>query len=244
VADASYKPVFLNHYTYDLPFPESMYPSECGRILEELELLDFEGETVIIMDSSAVTVIPDQYFSEETSLKVLEKTASPGKSDILDHRFIRDRNFHIVYSYPNDIEKLAGQIKGKVQIMHSAECVVSLSDQVQASDHQRGFVLVEVQAFTLHLLVIQEDGVLLLNQFTLKDSSEFIYHTLNSMKQLGMEREKIPVYLSGIIHQEHELYGLLGKYVRHVKTTPYYLEHLSRAEVLQFMILSEGSKCV
>ncbi len=36
---------------------------------------------------------------------------------------------------------------------------------------------------------------------------------------------------------------LLGKYIRQVKTTPYYLEELSRTQMLRFMILSEGSKC-
>ena len=64
------------------------------------------------------------------------------------------------------------------------------------------------------------------------------------MNQLGLDRESIPIYLSGIVHEEHELYGLLGKYLRKVHTTPYYLENLNKTQMLRFMILSEGSKCV
>ena len=55
--------------------------------------------------------------------------------------------------------------------------------------------------YSLDLLVIQEDGSGLLNRYTLKDPSDFIYHTLNTMKQLDLDRETIPVYLSGIVHE-------------------------------------------
>ena len=158
-------------------------------------------------------------------------------------RYLRNRDLHILYAYPQAMEALQEKIRGDVKIIHAAECLLSLSDQVQASDHQRGFILAEVQDRTLYLLVIREDGILLLNRFALKDPHDFIYHSLNTVKQLGLDRERIPVYLSGIIHEEHELNGLLGKYIRQVKITPYYLEELSRTEMLRFMILSEGSKC-
>ena len=243
VSDASYRPVHLKQYLYQPSVPVSTYPSECGRIMEELQLDKFEGETVFIMDSRAMTLVPAQFFDEETSRSLLEKAAVVADSEQVTFRFIRERNFYILFSYATEINELKERIKGEVQILHTTECLLSLSDQVQASDHQRGFVLAEIQPFTLAILVIQEDGITLLNRFALKDPSDFIYHTLNIMKQLELDRETIPVYLAGIVHPEHELFGLIGKYIRHVRSTPYYLEDLERAETLRFMILSEGSKC-
>jgi hypothetical protein len=244
VSDASYKPIFLKQYFYDSSVPVSIFPAECGRILDELLLLDFEGETVFILDTQAATIIPKQLFSESDSRAMLEKAAEVQEDEILSHRFIRDRDLNILYAITPELENLKNKISGKVHILHPSECILSLSDQVQASDHQRGFFLIEVQKHTLEILVIQKDRVRLMNRYTLKDPSDFIYHTLNTLKQLDLDRETIPVYLSGIINQEHELFGLLGKYVRHVKTCPYYLEELSRTQMLRFIILSEGSKCV
>ncbi len=243
VSDASYRPVFLKQYTYEPSVPATTFPSECRRILEEFQLLEFEGETVFIVDSMAFTVLPDQFFDESQSRALLEKATVLEGVEQVTHRFIRNRNLHIVFAYPPGIDELNEQISGKVQITHVAECLISLSDQVQASDHQRGFVLAEVQSHTLGLLIIREDGIRLLNGYALKDPSDFIYHTLNTLKQLGLDRENTPVYLSGIVHPEHELYGLLGKYIRQVRTTPYYLETLSKSQVQRYMILSEGSKC-
>jgi len=243
VSDAGYRPVFLKQYVYDSSVPANLYPGECGRVLDEFELLTFEGETVFIVDSLAATIVPEQFFNQQHGRSMLETAGTLSGTDQVQNRLLKDRDLRLVYAVPEEIDALKAQFSGDVRILHTAECLVSLSDQVQASDHQRGVVLVEVQQFTLDILVILEDGIRLLNRYALKDPSDFIYHTLNTYKQLKLDRESIPAYLSGIVHGEHELFGLLGKYVRHVKTTPYYLEDLSRAQMLRFMVLSEGSKC-
>jgi hypothetical protein len=243
LADASYRPAFLKQFTYDSTVSPAMYPAECIRILEEHSLGGFEGETVIIEDSRAFTVLPSPYFDESMAEALLEKAVIMEQDRKVGHRYLRERDLYIVFAYRTELELLKEYAKGEVKILHTAECLVSLSDQIQASDHQRGFILAEVQAYTLFLLVVREDGIRLLNRYALKDSSDFVYHTLNTVRQMELDRENIPVYLSGIIHEEHELFGLLGKYIRQVKVTPYYLEELSRTEMLRFMILSEGSKC-
>jgi hypothetical protein len=228
---------------FDASVPPQLHPGECGRVLDEAGLLSFEGETVLMLDSPAFTVVPKQFYDEAQGRALLQKTTFLEERDQVMDRFVKDRNLFLVYAVPAEINELKNRFSGQVKVIHSAECLVSLSDQIKASDHQRGFVLAEVQPHTLDLLVIQEDQIRLLNRFALKDPSEFIYHSLNTVKQLGLDRETIPFYLSGIVHDEHELFGLLKKYIRFVRTTPYYLEELSREQMLQFMILSEGSKC-
>jgi len=244
ISDASYRPVVLRHYSFDSPVQADQLSTEYGRILEESELLTFEGETVLIVDSVAHTVIPKSYFNEAQSRALLDKAARVRESDQVYHRYIKNRKFFLLYAVSEEIEALKNLFTAEVKIIHASECLLSLADQVKSSDHQRGVVVVDVQHHTLDILVIQEDQVQLLNRYALKDPSDFIYHTLNSMNQLDLDRESIPIYLSGIIHEEHELYGLLGKYLRKVHTTPYYLENLNRTQMLRFMILSEGSKCV
>ncbi len=243
-SDASYTPVYLKQYTLSGPVSIEELATECGRILDEEGLLSFEGETVLISDSMAVTLLPKQFFNIDKNREILEKVCSLNKNERVFDRTIKNRDFHLVYAVPDKIIGLGNRFAGEVKIIHTAECLLSLSDQVKASDHQRGVLLAEVQTHTLDILVIASDRVQLLNRYSLNDPSDFIYHTLNTMKQLGLDPESIPVYLSGIIDEEHELKGLLVKYIRNVISTPYYLEHLSKEQILRFMILSEGSKCV
>jgi hypothetical protein len=244
ISDASYTPVYLKRYTYPETVPQAELYAECARILDESALLSFEGETVLILDSQSVTLVPNHFYMQERSREMLEKVCPLETSDRITDRIVKNRTGHLLYGISQKIDKLASRFIGEVKILHTSECLISLSDQVKSSDHQRGVVMAEVQENTLDILVIKEDQIRLLNRYTLNDPSDFIYHVLNTMKQLELDRESIPVYLSGMIHDEHELYGLLGKYVRNVVNTPYYLEELARENILRFMILSEGSKCV
>ena len=244
ISDASYTPVSLTRYIYrETLAPDEIY-MECARILDESGLLSFEGECVLILDSLSVTLIPNSFYNNDRSREMLEKICPLDPSDRVTDRIVKNRTGHLLYGIPQKIDELASRFTGDVLILHASECLISLSDQVKSSDHQRGVVMAEVQENTLDILVIKEDQIRLLNRYSLNDSSDFIYHVLNTLKQLGFDRESIPVYLSGMIHEKHELYGLLGKYVRNVVNTPYYLEELSRENILRFMILSEGSKCV
>ena len=164
VSDASYKPVFLKQYFYDPLVPVSSFPAECGRILEELKLLEFEGESLIILDSLSATVVPEQLFRASDARLLLSEAAQVKESDLVSHRFIKDRDLNIIFAIPAEIENLKGMFHGKVHVLHTTECLISLSDQVQACDHQRGFILAEVQQHSLEILVIQEDRVRLINQ--------------------------------------------------------------------------------
>jgi hypothetical protein len=244
VSDTSYTPVFLNQYSFDNPVPVDELVAECGRILDESGLLSFEGETVLITDSMAATLLPRQFFNVDKNREILEKICALDKNDRVFDRVINNRDFHLVFAVPDKVIWLGNRFAGKVKTLHTSECLLSLSDQVKASDHQRGIVLTEVQARSLDILVIADDRVLLLNRYKLNDPSDFIYHTLNTMRQLKLDPESIPVYLSGIIHEDHELRNLLLKYIRNVNSTPYFLEHLNKEQTLRYMILSEGSKCV
>lgn len=244
VSDASYKPVLLKQYTWNGSHPSDSLPSECGRILEGLQLQGFHGEVVIMVDNQAFSLVPDPFDKEEHARPMLEGITKTGETDLVRRRTLPDRRMTLLYGYREGVEQLASRLGDHTLVIHGTECLVSLADQVQASDHQRGFFLAEVQQQALQLLVVREDNILLLNRYELNETSDFVYHVLNTYRQLDMERERVPVYLAGTVHPEHELFGLLGKYIRHVRITPYYLEELTRQQVLRFMLLSEASKCV
>ena len=243
ISDASYRPVFLKQFSFDSDIQKDQLPAECGRILEEYQLLSFEGETVLILDTLAVSVIPKQFFDESQNRVLLEKANHLKDNDQVYHRYIKARKFFLIYGVAKEIEALKERFTGDVKVIHSSECLLSLADQVKSSDHQRGVMVADVQPYSLDILFVQEDQIKLLNRYALKDPSDFIYHALNTLNQLGLDRESIPIYLSGIIHEEHELFGLLGKYIRRVSNTSYYLEELTKIQMIRFMVLSEGSKC-
>ena len=244
ISDASFKPVSLTQYNFKFVVPMEELVAECSRALDEAGLLSFEGETVIISDSMAATLLPRQFFNVDKNREILEKICSLEKSDRVFDRPLGHMDSHLVYAVNDKVIGMGNRFAGYVKTLHASECLWSLSDHARASDRQRGLVMAEVQNYTLDILVIANDRIRLLNRYRLQDPSDFIYHTLNTMRQLELDPESVPVYLSGIIHDQHELRRLLQKYIRNVVNTPYVLEQLTKEQTLRYMILSEGSKCV
>jgi hypothetical protein len=243
ISDSSFIPVMLRQYKFENPIPVEELVAECGRILDETELLTFEGQTVLITDSMAATLLPRRFFNVDRNREILEKICALGKSDRVFDRSVPNRDCHLVYAVNDKVIGLGNRFAGHVKTVHTSECLLSLSDHVKTSDPHRGVLMAEVQTHTLDIMVIAKDRIQLLNRYSLNDPSDFVYHILNTMRQLDLNPEFIPVYLSGVIHEEHELRGLLLKYIRKVISTPYHMEHLNKEQTLRYLILSEGSKC-
>ena len=109
ISDAGYTPVKLNQYNFGGPLPIEELVTECSRILDENGLLSFEGETVLITDSMAATLLPGPFFNVDKNREILEKICSLGKSDRVFDRPVPNHGSHLVYassrSLPSTLSK-------------------------------------------------------------------------------------------------------------------------------------------
>ncbi len=242
--DANFKPVILNDFSNDPYLSLAGHIQQCEAWLEKHTLLnEFRGETSILCDTPSETLIPEKFFSKDLQTSYLNSANSVGPNEIVKHRKIKSRPFVSVFAVPVQIIDLAKKFKSGSKIMHPVESMLSAADQIDASEHQRGFVMIETQATSLEILVIKNDELVLSNRYKLKKPDEVVYHTLNSIKQLELDRKKIPVYISGLYKQDHEAILLLGKYIKNVKPMPYFIRDIEKDTIPVNIILSEASKC-
>ena len=242
ICDASFIPVYLKHFTFPSPVSVPVQAETYRRILETQDLFRFYGETVFISDTMAATLVPDPYFDETQKELLLRTSNTVTEEEIVFSRQLKNRSEHIVYSFPEHLHSLSENFQHGVKVLHAGECMISLSDQVPASEHQRGFMLTEVQKNKMEILVIKGDNIILSNRYRLKDPSHYLYHTLNTFKQLHLDRERVPLYVAGN-YEDGDPGGFIRKYIRKVEPVPYFLEGTTMQEKLQFLILSEAMKC-
>jgi len=244
LADASFVPVYLKKFTFSSPTADNILSDECMRVLKEENLLPFEGETVFISDSLDATLVPEPFFTEEQGETILRSAFDIGEDDLILSRKMKHRAKNMLYAFSSHFQKLEMFYPNGIKVLHSGECMISLSDQVSASDHQRGFLMIEVQNQKMEILVIKGDQIVLSNRYFLKQEKDYIYHTLNTMKQLGLDPESVPVFYAGRFEADSDPGRLLSKYVRKTDPVPYFLEGVDRAQKIEFLLLSEASKCV
>lgn len=242
--DASFKPIILNRFSNEPYLSLSGHIQACEEWLNTHTLMsDFSGETTILVETQAADLIPKKLFSEESKELYLKQSNTIGPNETILYRTVKNRPFVLVYAVPKQITDLSRRMKSECRILHPLESMLSAADQVDASDHQRGFVMIETQETTMEILVIQGDEVLLTNRYKLKSTDELVYHTLNTIKQMELDRSAIPVYISGVYKNDHESIQLLGKYIRNIRPLPYFIRDIEKEEIPESIILSEASKC-
>ena len=240
--DINFQPVILNRFYEETGISLKGQINACEDWLRRHTLMDdFTGEVSIIPESSPATFIPENLFNEKEAILYLEPMVNLKAHETVRHTNIRKKPLVLVYAISGQIVSLAEKFSGTTRIIPAAEAMLSMAEQINASDHQRGFMAIETQPGSLNILMIREDQLILSNQISLKQPGEMVYHTLNAMQQLGFDRKKRPLYIAGIVAKEEIV--SLKKYIRHVTPMPYHIIDLDKPSIQEHILLAEATRC-
>lgn len=240
--DRYYKPVVLNRFTGDTPISLKSHLLTCEDWLNRHTLLEkFRGEVTLVADTIPTTLVPEALFSEKDKYLYLEPVTRLHAGEKVDFKAVKNRPFYIVYAIPADYLLLAEKFATTVRIKSPVEVLFSVSDQVNAADHQRGFALLEVQHGYMGILMIRDDALQVANHQRLGKEEELVYHTLNTIQQLEFDRKSRPIYHAGVLRDE-EL-AMLGKYVREIAPLPYHISEIDKDAISEHILLAEATRC-
>lgn len=240
--DINFQPVILNWFYEETGISLKGQITACEDWLKRHTLMDdFTGEVSIIPESSPSTFVPENLFNEKEAFLYLEPMVNLKAHETVRHTNIRKKPLVLVYAVTGLIISLSEKFSGTTRIIPAAEAMLSMAEQINVSDHQRGFMVIETQPGSLNILMIREDQLVLSNQISLKQPGEMVYHTLNAMQQLGFDREKRPLFIAGKV--PHEEIISLEKYIRHVTPLPYHIFELDKTAIPEHILLAEATRC-
>jgi hypothetical protein len=240
--DKNYRPVILNKFTKETSITKKSITDFCEDWLMRHTLIEsFVGELTIITDSLTSSLVPKDLFSENDAPVYLNNSAQIQHGYSIETNSVKNRQFVIIHAVSDIIKTLAAKFKGEIRILPSSEVLISMSDQINASDHQRGFALIEAQPGSLNILMIKNDQVDISNQLKLKNTEDLCYHTLNTLQHLNFDREKSPLFYSGVILKNQ--LEIFGKYIRNVKPLSYHIQNIDKASISEHIVLAEATRC-
>lgn len=240
--DRSFNPVILNRFTEESARTLKSHVLECKDWLQRHTLLEkFTGEVTIAGDAIPNTLVPDRLFTKKSDFLYLEPVTQLRAGEKVMHTKVKNRPFTIVYTIQNEIGDLARDFSKYVRVKPTTEILLSVADQVNASDHQRGFAIVEVQHGFLGILVIREDKLVLLNNIRINSDQELVYHILNTLQQVKFDRQSRPLYLAGV-NMNDEL-SELKRYIRHTARLPYHINGIEKSSIPDHILLAEATRC-
>lgn len=239
--DKNYRPVILNRFTDDSSPTKTSLVNSCFDWLNRHTLVEnFAGEVTLVTDTLSTTLVPKDIFSKENARVYLE-AVHPGPIHSVEYKKIKKRPFLIVYAVSKPYQSLAESFQNEAKIISGAEVMISMADQINASDHQRGFALIEVQDQILNILYIKKDRVELSNQLKINKAEDLLYYTLNTLQHLNFNQKKTALYYSGSI--EKDILEKLRKYIRNMNPLSYFIQDIDSTSIPEHILLAEATKC-
>lgn len=81
-------------------------------------------------------------------------------------------------------------------------------------------IMANIQANTLDILIFKGADFIFCNSFNYISHTDLLYYLLFVMEQLKINADEAPLFLSGAIEEESELFRLISAYVRYVDFIP------------------------
>jgi hypothetical protein len=208
----------LKSYTLDLANEDSTESLKEVYIQEELLKLPYRSVKIGLINNEH-TFIPDRLFNAEDPQAYLDTMVKDkGNSNIHVDR-LASLDSRQVYQVDKDLEFSLQQYFPTARLFHVLSPLVLGLKQI--SSHQGGKkVYVHVRNQQAHIFLFEDDNFLFANSFTYQTDKDFIYFTMLVYDQFKLDASIVPLYYSGFILENSQLYHQLYRYIRFLNPVP------------------------
>lgn len=214
--NTSKKDVYFCEYHFD---EEQVTPENLLKKIEEIFKNDADLQqdflTVdVIHQNPLFTFVPNTYFDEknlEQYLNFSVKTLATDYITVDNLSCINAKNVYVPYV---NINNYLFQNFGEFEYKHHLSLLIEKLLQKAPSEAKTMFI--NVARSTLDIVVLAENKLQLVNVFEYHSKEDFIYYILFVAEQLKLNTDSVPLFFTGKITSDSEIYKITYQYIRNV----------------------------
>ncbi|CAI8379727.1 MAG: Uncharacterised protein [Polaribacter sp. SA4-10] len=174
---------------------------------------DFK-EILVIHQNSLSTLVPNTLFLEEHLKEYLDFNIKTLETDFFAYDSIDQLAAKNVYVPFVNVNNYLFQNFGEFEYQHSITAFIKKLLQTTTNSEKTMFV--DVWERQISVVVLENKKVLFSNSFTFTSKEDFIYYLLFTAEQLGLNTNEFPLFFTGDILEETEIYKIAYQYIRNV----------------------------
>lgn len=212
----SKKIIYFCTYNFDkkLENPEQLV-SHIETIFKKDTFLqeDFK-EVLVIHQNNLVTLVPNAFFSKKNLKEYLSFNIKTLPTDFFvydDLSFIKAKNVYVPFI---NVNNYLFQNFGEFEYKHSSSILLEKLIQKEISVNKAMFIDVSNHQFSI--VVLENKQLLFSNSFSFETKEDFIYYILFTAEQLGIETNEFPLFFTGDILEDSEIYKITYQYIRNI----------------------------
>lgn len=157
-------------------------------------------------------IIPHRLYIEAEKQTYLSPLCELAEDDLVLHDEATRLAVHLIYPMSASMRRLLQQHFPAFRLRHLNTCLLAALQGHLAA--QSGYhVFVHVSGAQLLVMAFDRQELLLVNTFPYKSAKDFLYYVLLAYQQLGLPKADTPLFLSGQLVKDAEIYRLLYRYI-------------------------------
>jgi len=181
-------------------------------------VLNYDYKRVYFLFNTVnATLIPASLFNNEQTDKVLAFTSRIKEEDVkIEKQKVKLADVWDVYAIPDYLYYLVKNQYPDVVFFHQYTPMIEVN-LMSGAVNQEPVMHINLQEDSFDIVVLERYKLLICNSFKYFNPAELVYFTLNSIKQLDIDRDKLKVIVSGISSKGNECFMLLSRYIKNVR---------------------------
>lgn len=162
------------------------------------------------------TLVPTRLYDVEEKSTYLEKMLPLSGAYEIRVDSLNSIGAEHVYVVENSISKVLKNYFSGAEIIHSVTALYKgVRQSVKGKSDKCIFLNVRPEA--LQITLMDNGEFVFYNAFTYTSSKDFIYYVMLVYDQFSLQPDTTPIYLSGELMEDSEMYHLIYRYIRHLK---------------------------
>lgn len=172
----------------------------------------------VLHNNDLFAFVPKVLFNTNSLEQYLKFNIKLHQNSIISHEQIPALESVNVYLPNVQVNKILQDTYGMFEYQHfTTELLMML---LPHSQKYKQVVYAHFDQKAFHLIIFQEQKMVLFNRFSYEDDMDMLYYLLFSLEQLEIDTEKIPVFLLGDIIRNSDKYRLMYHYIRFLYFLP------------------------
>ncbi len=186
---------------------------EIQAIFSREELFSYLFRRVrVVLPAGASVLVPNRLYNEnEKETYLREVTASANSNGVIRHDEINEANVNLVYFVdPELVKTLKKQFPTAHTLNPATPVILGAKQMIDGGNEHSLFVHFTKNEIALSLF--QKKNLLFYNSFPYSTAGDVLYFTLLTLNQFTLDPATTPLFLSGQILEDGEIFRMLSRY--------------------------------
>lgn len=205
----------LSHLHFDVKQnPETLLQNIQAHLASETAFSESFSQVVLLHQNELATLVPKNLFNVANAADYLKFNSKILKLDVIEFDEIDIINSVVVYVPLMNINNYIFETFGEFTFKHSA--TVLIEKLLQQKQENNATVCININSNHFEMIILKNKSLEFYNYFEYTTPEDFLYYVLFTLEQLGLNPDEIPVFFTGEILEDSDLYQLAFTYIRHL----------------------------